>query len=176
MTKCAGPECAKKVAAKGMCHSHRQQQKRGSPLSPLRVVRSRAEVVARDANGDKSCNRCLEWMPEEKFGKHKNTLDGLQATCRECASRDHRRRFYGADLDEILERQGLACAICGASDIGKYSWHIDHNHSCCPGSRSCGKCVRGALCHLCNLGLGSFRDSSDSLMRAAKYIQSWEIA
>ena len=30
---------------------------------------------------------------------------------------------------------------------------IDHDHRCCPGSESCGKCIRGILCSSCNTGL-----------------------
>ena len=31
---------------------------------------------------------------------------------------------------------------------------IDHDHSCCPESRSCGQCIRGVICSGCNTMLG----------------------
>jgi hypothetical protein len=75
---------------------------------------------------------------------------------------------------EILKAQGSCCAICHGPEPGGRSgrWHVDHNHRCCPGVKSCGKCLRGLLCNSCNHGLGSFRDDPDALERAARYLRA----
>jgi hypothetical protein len=58
------------------------------------------------------------------------------------------------------------CAICGSDQ----DLVIDHDHNCCPGMWSCGKCVRGMLCRKCNLGIGHLRDDVTLILRAAEYI------
>lgn len=47
---------------------------------------------------------------------------------------------------------------------------IDHDHACCPGIGSCGECVRGLLCHDCNILLGMAKDSADRLDQVKKYL------
>jgi hypothetical protein len=70
---------------------------------------------------------------------------------------------------EMLTAQDNKCALC--SDLFEVTPAIDHDHSCCSGVKSCGKCVRGLLCHRCNTALGSFRDSPELLRKAADYIE-----
>lgn len=75
--------------------------------------------------------------------------------------------------DELLAGQGGGCAICGKRKPGGQGrFHVDHDHACCPGARSCGRCVRGLLCSRCNVGLGSFQDDVDRLTAAAAYLMT----
>lgn len=76
------------------------------------------------------------------------------------------------DFEAILAAQDGGCAICGSPEPGGRwaQWSVDHDHACCSGIKSCGECVRGILCYMCNQGLGSFKDSVVSLRRAADYL------
>jgi len=47
---------------------------------------------------------------------------------------------------------------------------VDHDHSCCRGAKSCGKCIRGLLCHHCNTTLGSARDNIQTLQNGINYL------
>lgn len=142
------------------------------PLKPLRKVRTREQVAYRNESGQKMCTSCKEWLPVSLFGSHPKTTDGLRGECSPCEKTSGEMRRYGAKTEDVLEAQGGACLICGTDDPGSYRWQMDHDHSCCPGSSTCGKCIRGVLCHLCNLGLGSFKDSVETLYAAIQYLSS----
>ena len=78
---------------------------------------------------------------------------------------------YGITLDiyeKMVEERGGRCDICGK--VPEKRLHVDHDHSCCPGRRSCGKCIRGLLCSRCNLALGGFDDSIELLQSALIYL------
>jgi hypothetical protein len=76
---------------------------------------------------------------------------------------------------ELLDRQDRKCAICEVTvdDFGK-NFHVDHDHSCCPGKYSCGECIRGLLCSNCNTAVGLLNENLDTIMKAHQYLQgSW---
>ena len=88
------------------------------------------------------------------------------------ARQDHHLRLYGIPRVEVMrmvEQQG-GCAIC-ATKTGT-DWVVDHDHACCPRTRTCGKCVRGVVCRKCNSGLGMFGDDPNRLLAAAAYLLS----
>lgn len=150
----------------------------------------------------KTCTGCKEAKPLTQYHKHRQGHGGLRPTCKACvrayylANRDKQlayqrardpralleirvRSIYGLTIEEYEELQAAGCGVCGAAESSGKSkaLHVDHDHSCCPGRRSCGKCVRGALCTSCNQGLGRFKDDPDRLVAAAVYlIQSRDVA
>lgn len=71
-------------------------------------------------------------------------------------------------FDAKFESQNSSCAICKTRETRR--WNIDHDHSCCPGERVCGKCIRGILCEPCNQMLGKVKDSAETLQRAIEYL------
>ena len=62
------------------------------------------------------------------------------------------------DYEDMLVSQGGGCAVCGR-EPGDRRLHVDHDHACCAGKKSCGKCVRGLLCVTCNVWLGFFENA-----------------
>lgn len=73
--------------------------------------------------------------------------------------------------NQMLEDQDYVCAICFGVNEGEENLSVDHDHSCCPGIKSCGFCVRGLLCRRCNSGLGSFQDNENFVQSALMYLQ-----
>jgi hypothetical protein len=76
-------------------------------------------------------------------------------------------RKYGLTperYDAMLTAQGGRCAICHTDTPGprREYFYVDHDHW--------SGLVRGLLCHLCNVGLGSFRDEPFFLSRARDYV------
>ena len=70
-------------------------------------------------------------------------------------------------FDAMVVAQDNKCAICG-QEMSRPC--IDHDHDCCPNNQSCGKCIRKLLCIPCNIGLGNFHDSVETLKRAIAYL------
>lgn len=69
----------------------------------------------------------------------------------------------------MLAEQGNCCYLCGEQLEDAYGLpvHIDHDRSCCPTDKSCGKCIRGITHQKCNQGIGQFNDDPNLMHRVA---------
>ena len=148
----------------------------------------------------KPCSWCKEDLPVEQFSKSSRSRDGLAYLCKSCekakttawrkkvgyrqtftaeqlaakndAKLKHRYGLTRAEIEAKVVEQG-GCAVCHTETPGGKNWHVDHDHKCCPGQTTCGKCVRGILCGACNRALGLFDDNPTTLLSAASYLMSY---
>lgn len=158
----------------GLCSRHYKRVQTG--MTVVRGYRSRggkrtqADILARDAQGNKQCTGCAQWLPESSFRNAARTADGLASQCGGC----HVSRSHGMvselEYQSLLALQDGCCGACGRHPKNGERLVIDHDHSCCPGVKSCGECIRGLLCAGCNAGIGLLGDSPEGLERALIYL------
>lgn len=154
---CTYPDCGRSHKARGLCKSHAEQQSKGQPLRPVKVYGLTPDCTwpgcHRDAIAKALCSRHVQAVYE-------------------ITSR------YGITLQQyraLHDAQGGVCAICGGTNANEYRLSIDHDHSCCPGMGSCGRCIRGLLCGKCNLVLGHADDDASRLRLAANYLDNSKV-
>lgn len=89
----------------------------------------------------------------------------------------YRNRFK-IDFATQWNIQAGLCACCGKPMLreGKDPMSVvtNHDRTCCPGKKSCGRCVRGLIHRNCNLVLGYAKDDIEVLQAAALYLERWE--
>lgn len=142
----------------------------------------------------KACISCGQLKPLESFTKAKKSKNGRSNKCKACSAayireyyaknpdkaasnrskqaiRDSgknariRHRISIFEHDEMLKKYDGMCWSCQV----RPGTSVDHDHSCCPGRFSCGRCVRGILCHQCNTALGLLGDSQETIKKLLEY-------
>lgn len=176
-TTCDFGGCERPHLSRGLCSAHYQQSISGTPeLYPVGYFVRGFSSLVRNEDGHKRCTACETWFPESNFSRRKASQgDGLSARCKPCVFWAFIRSTYGltqVDYRGLIFDQGGACPIC-LKELTLFSQdtHVDHDHSCCPGAKSCGSCVRGILCSNCNVGLGNFQDNPITIFRAIEYLK-----
>lgn len=139
----------------------------------------------------KTCSICRKTKDLSRFGFNRNTKDGYMRQCSSCNSSRVKEYIKKADwkgrkaylehgLSEsqyfsMLEKQKYSCKVCSNEFSDKLLPVVDHDHLCCSGSWSCGKCVRGILCNGCNSALGFIRDSIDTAENLVVYLKTHQV-
>jgi Recombination endonuclease VII len=145
-----------------------------------------------DASG-RECALCGTYKLWKEFSRRGYKPDGSikhHSWCKSCRGterqvirnsadtrREHLRNKFGITPEQYeakLAEQGGGCAICG-SPPKKIALHVDHDHSCCPGKYTCGKCLRGILCWPCNVFIGKLEGVFGA--KATAYLREvrWEV-
>lgn len=124
--------------------------------------------------------RCGKWMPRKKttcvrtrgHGGPCKTAEAMERDrlytrdhphresreSRKKSNRKYRISSYGLTPESfnlLVHVQKNACGMCHEPFEEGELIHVDHDHACCGvKNRSCGECIRGLLCHTCNIALG----------------------
>lgn len=119
----------------------------------------------------KNCYLCGENKPLKEFNKKRKE-------CKLCSKGIKLFARYGITQEEYNQKladQGGICVICKRTpeEIGSILVQ-DHDHNCCPGPISCGKCLRDLICMYDNTALGLMQDSIVRFNAAVKYIELHE--
>lgn len=117
----------------------------------------------------KYCSLCQQDLSVDNFNSKRKE-------CRDCSRWVRSLERYGTTKDQYLkqlEAQGGVCAICESPPEEVGFLRQDHDHKCCPGTKSCGGCLRGLICDADNVSIGRMGDNPDRLRRAADYIESF---
>jgi hypothetical protein len=111
--------------------------------------------------GDHWCWRCKEYLPRSDFPTKLGRNE-----CTSC----RRLRRYGLTKKTFAKLPGAngICPLC----LENPARHIDHDHACCPGRHSCGKCLRSVLCASCNHMVGRVEEAKrvGRLDRILRYV------
>lgn len=183
--RCSFPDC-ENFKYKGLihCYWHAIQLRRGDELTPVQPHgRTSVEnpcyfegcgaVPVRD--GLCTDHYALSNDPSPNSGKS-CPIPGCENEKRSVKILCHKHNTYANkfNLPPHLYRDMISsgCEICGSCS----RMAIDHDHSCCSGAgRSCGKCVRGALCGNCNNMLGHAK-TRENLIRGASYLKAFTLS
>jgi hypothetical protein len=118
------------------------------------------------------CHGHQTFLPDIMFGVRR----GKGNRCNECRSKYEFSRKHHLPweyYEQKLAEQGGGCALCSGPPTPRKGrlvafFDLDHDHACCPGDFSCGKCARGLLCSRCNFILGVIEKDLNRLSLLAK--------
>ena len=115
------------------------------------------------------CRYCKTYLDRSNFSKNLTYCNA----CSKLVGHSGNLKKYGLSMDDYMdleESQNKLCAICNKQEQSRKRLSVDHDHSCCPGVTSCGKCIRGLICFRCNTALGMVEDSKETLQSMIKYL------
>lgn len=151
------------------CISDKTLEKRGG-----RVFKQLAKTETH-----KQCRICEQMKPYSEYAGKDSRSKQKQSYCIECQKFMGTERVlkrYGLTVEtymQLFRNQGGVCKICNKPEIDRKRLAVDHDHACCSGASSCGKCIRGLLCSKCNKALGMVSDDISVLESMIGYLKNF---
>lgn len=140
----------------------------------VRVTKRRSQARHRDTRNARA--RAITAADYASLGYSKNHRRALELYGVETVRQRTRRRSLKSRYNitteqygQMLTEQDGTCAICRRPPREDEVLVVDHDHGCCPGRVSCGACVRGLLCGICNRDLGAV-ENAQWLAAARAYV------
>jgi hypothetical protein len=130
----------------------------------------------------KVCSGCKIEKPKSEYWKRKDRPNGVYSRCIKCSSKSYSQwhsenkysvrrrnacRNYNLTYEQYDAMHNRGCEACGS----KEELCVDHDHSCCNGEFSCGKCVRGMLCKGCNVAEGWLNGDPQRAILLSEYMK-----
>lgn len=190
---CSTPECHNSAHCKGLCDRHYTASRRPEYLSPNRDENGNVKTCSASEGCDKQaiskglCGKHWERVRKSgsdvledpmspcpvpgctKLKKHTRT-----PLCKKCTAFRNR---YSLSVERVIEIFNPANRVCGNPGCRSTErLHMDHDHVCCPPGKlhgravSCGKCIRGWLCHGCNTSLGMLQENPRRIQGLLDYL------
>lgn len=173
--QCAAPGCtnqARRVQGAKYCDEH--------ATSKRNVLQPAARTTSRP------CWHCDAPVNVDRLWAQQQEASGRRAIAL-CGDHAHFRRLlvaarrHGATTEQILGwLRDPTCDLCRepvsfnpAATHGSTGAVIDHDHACCTGQHSCGRCIRGLLHGRCNLVVGQVEEAirlAGSIDNVAKFL------
>lgn len=168
------------------CYWHTLQERRGGELTPVGVQgrspdRCTHSKCRNQTYREELCLRHYEAREEGSADLYDGPVGMIPCPiigCRHlrrsskslCQYHNTFARKFGLTPHTYRDMINGGCEICGST----FRMCIDHDHSCCPqAGKSCGKCVRGALCGNCNNMLGHAKGHLN-LLKGADYLSRFD--
>lgn len=187
---CSLDECDKPVKGHGWCRRHLAQTWAGKEPYMERVFNPEpcsVDGCARDSASKGYCNMhyirsVTGFVGEaEPRVKRQSSTVCLISGCEKksvalslCNAHWRYHRVYNLPVEvveNLFRPENYKCSNTGCERVSDLV--LDHDHSCCSVSGSCGKCVRGWLCRKCNGVLGMADDRLETLLGLVEYLENW---
>ena len=138
-----------------------RQRKRWAKRTPEQIAARKAyrQAYWQQYDAERKAERAARWR------SWWSSLTPGQKALESVKGRAVRYNLSPAVLHEML---AAGCQFPHDDHQGRL--HVDHDHACCVGRRSCGQCVRGVLCARHNLLIGQFEALMPHLTWVVTYL------